>query len=1010
MGVVKAVTEVVEEIGLSAVAFLGGSASRYCQIETRDSEQTLAANDGSLVSIIEIGGFMVERSGQEIEVALNGIIQAIRSSSTQPGICYSFWFMSDKASARYEIDQMQQASRQTASRIQLSANEIIESKVNKLASLCVSEHAYLAIWTTPARLSRLDIKNDAAEMNKNRPPLDLNIMGQSPLMAIASLRDMHASDVLQMSGAMTDIGLINRVLDAHDAVAVVKASIESDFSNDTWRASLLGDKLEVHESTRRENTDFITARDYGYQPIWEQLFTEPVQRLGQFVKYKGRTYAFIHVDRHPSQKRPFSQLKTRLRESGVPWRASFNVESGGMTFGSSVKEAVSGILSWASSANIYITQAFEELKARVDHSNDPPLRFRMCFATWVEGDDLKTLRANLSKLERTLESWGMAQVSSVPGDPIAAFSATACGLTRNNVGTACYVNADEIVRMLPIDTAGSPWENGSVIFRTLDGQIIPFEPSSSLQNSRNYVGYGTPGTGKSVMASTILRAVTLSGGLQRLPRIAITDIGPSSVGFVMATKDMLPQHMQHLCAAFRLTMDEKYSTNPCDTHLGLDTILPDDKGFLVSLCTLLVTPPESGQPYDSMADLVSAVIDVMYSNSARGSLEAKMYSPGRDRGVDAYLENKGLDYVGRTWWEVVDYLFSQEEDHLARLAQRFAVPTLEDSIRAARDPSIEDLYGGENGPITRTGESLNKAFGRLMADALKNYPILTRPTVFDIGDARIVSIDIDAVAPKGSPSNDKQTCVMYMLASFIMTREWRMSSEAQALAATLERFPEQYRAYTRKRILDIAEDKKIDVADEFRRISSCKSAAPVIEDFITRSRESRKWGRDQILLSQDIDDFPEELLKMTTGVFALEAGPTSSINRLRDIFKVSETSIRELERHGHGPARDGSGTPFLGIFKLKTGVFSRMLVNTISALEIWSYATDKEDRLIRGGVFERLGPEEGRQALVARFPTGSAKKEYERLGGKAGDDGDDVDDGLIARLINEAVDHWRARR
>ncbi len=60
----------------------------------------------------------------------------------------------------------------------------------------------------------------------------------------------------------------------------------------------------------------------------------------------------------------------------------------------------------------------------------------------------------------------------------------------------------------------------------------------------------------------------LSGGITRLPRIAIIDIGPSSSGLISLLKEALPHDRQHYVAYHRLRMTPDYSINPFDTQLG----------------------------------------------------------------------------------------------------------------------------------------------------------------------------------------------------------------------------------------------------------------------------------------------------------------------------------------------------------------------------------------------------------------------------------------------------------
>jgi intracellular multiplication protein IcmB len=114
-----------------------------------------------------------------------------------------------------------------------------------------------------------------------------------------------------------------------------------------------------------------------------------------------------------------------------------------------------------------------------------------------------------------------------------------------------------------------------------------------------------------------------------------------------------------------------------------------------------------------------------------------------------------------TWWEITDALFMAGFVHEAMIAQRRAVPLLADATSICRTSAIKDLYGNIKAP---TGETLIDSFNRMISGAIREYPILSRPTQFDIGDAKVVSRDLDEVAKGGGEAGSRQPAVMYMLA------------------------------------------------------------------------------------------------------------------------------------------------------------------------------------------------------------------------------------------------------
>ena len=89
-----------------------------------------------------------------------------------------------------------------------------------------------------------------------------------------------------------------------------------------------------------------------------------------------------------------------------------------------------------------------------------------------------------------------------------------------------------------------------------------------------------------MLSNSINLALCLQGGLNRLPRIAIIDIGPSSSGLISLIKEALPPEQRHLAAYHRLRMTPNYAINPFDTQLGCRFPTPLERSFLVNFITV----------------------------------------------------------------------------------------------------------------------------------------------------------------------------------------------------------------------------------------------------------------------------------------------------------------------------------------------------------------------------------------------------------------------------------------
>ena len=231
-------------------------------------------------------------------------------------------------------------------------------------------------------------------------------------------------------------------------------------------------------------------------------------------------------------------------------------------------------------------------------------------------------------------------------------------------------------------------------------------------------------------------------------------------------------------------------------------------------------------------------------------------------------------------------MFELGQYHIANIAQRHAVPTLNDSITASRRPQIRSLL--EETSVGSSAENVISAFERMITSAIREYPILSSVTQFDIADTRICALDLMDVSPQGDESADRQTSIMYMLARHALVRSWWLGPES------LQFIPEKYREYHALRLQDMGETPKRLCYDEFHRTSSSQA---VRSQIIRDVREGRKRSVQIILTSQLLGDFDKDMVDLATGVWVLcTALSDKAVDEVQDRFGLSETA-RGIIRH-----------------------------------------------------------------------------------------------------------------
>lgn len=966
----------------------------YCDLETADSETVLVNHDGTLLTVIKVEGITALAGTDEFHRLVEGLTNAFHGSMSRPGHAFQVFFNYDKQNIKKIIKDIYAPAELTANRLELELTDLFKERVDYMAHYCAEESLYFVLFTRPFSMtkeqSKAALKTKMKMIKDAKYPPFKNT--QTVHAAFPELRDTHEAFVRAIMNDLETLNVFAKVMPVHKAVHAMRMTADPDFTSDDWRPALPGDKIYPREVMNFEGD----ASDLLWPPLARQVVPRDALQMDlRTIQVGTKMYSSVYIDLFPKDVRPFLVFFSRILPSHIPWRISFLIESEGLET-IKMKGLLASILSFSSAQNRLISDSVNLLKYLKLNTDEAIVRLRVVATTWAKEGELSVLRRRSSELVKALEGWGSTDVSEISGDPYAGFAATILGMTLQSPAVPSVAPLTDVITMLPITRPASPWQTGALLYRTPDGKPWPFQPGSTQQTTWIDLVYARPGSGKSVLSNAQNLALCLSGGIVRLPRIAIIDIGPSSSGLISLLKEALPPAKRHLVAYHRLRMLPEYSINPFDTQLGCRYPTALERSFLVNFLTLLTTPLGAAKPYDAMPDLAGMVVDELYKQFA-DEASPTPYAPGIEEFIDSILEEIGFVRDSKsTWWEVTDALYAAGFIHEAMLAQRYAMPLLADSASVCRTPSIEDLY---ERVIAPTGESLISAFSRMISGAVREYSILSRVTSFDLGDARVVSLDLDEVAKSGGDAADRQTSVMYMLARYVLARHYYLTEES------LSMIPDQYKAYHKQRIMEIREDPKRIVYDEFHR--TAKSTA-VRDQVIVDMREGRKWKVQISLLSQSIDDFDEVMVEFATSIYIMDAGPAQTVEKTTKIFGLSNTAQVALRTRVHGPRQEGA--TFLVQFATKNGINLQLLTLTLGPIELWAFSTTAEDAAVRNRLYHHLGPGEARRVLANLYPSGSVAKEIEaRLVNMKAEQGlidDDAKISVIEELVGDILEAY----
>ena len=937
----------------------------YCDIETADSKHVLVTKDGSLCSVFKLHGYKRFVGNSEFAFLcqrMNEVLQTLMHTNGHfVQVCFNYEFESIKDS----LNRSLKSARKTASRIQLDIDDIFESRVEKLSDYCADEDVYIVFWTTSDCLPKSHLRHMMKEhQSKTSKSKKLDLSKKQNLFAVLDeIRNIHESVITTLLEDMQHTGYYVELLDVHSALAATRYSIDHDYTNKyEWKPSLPGDPLPL----RLKPAGKIDISEL----MWPSVASQVIPRSGENLNLKyaqiGDTvYAPMYIEIFPKTIKPFYDLFRRMLPSNMPWRISYLIAPNGMKITQS-KNIFAQFLRFSHMHNKLICETHNMLKVLNDRSDNPVVSYSVVLTTWANAGDLDALKERASKMVKVVQSWGGCDVRQVSGDSVGLAMSSAVGLTRKLFSSATAAPLDACVSMLPIVRPASPWrEGGALLFRTPDGKVWPYQPGSSQQVSWIDIIYARSGSGKSVLLNTINLGLCLSSGLSKLPRISIIDVGPSSRGFISLLREGLKPNERHEVIYHRLSLDPKDAINPFDTLLGSRFPTKLHVSFLVNFISLLMVDKIEDVIFEGASGMISMILEETYKRFSDAH-QPKLYIPHAEPEVQEVLYKLGfnLDQPVITWWQVADFLFSKKEPRLALIAQRQAVPNLSDTIEIAHTQSIKDLYGEVQ---TEAGEDYITAYGRILSSIIRNFPTLTSVTRLNLEGARVVALDLDAVAKSGSAAADKQTAIMYMLSRHVLAQNYFLH------ISDIENTPKIYQDYHKENLKDIMEEPKRMVFDEFHRTAK----SPVVREQVLQDmREGRKWKIHISLASQSLKDFDPLMIEFATSVFILDSGSASSVDDTCKVFGLTETERQALLTRVHGPSSNGA--TFMAQFVTKQGLNTQLLTSTISAVELWAFTTTTEDVYIRDKLYSQIGPRDARALLALHYPKGSAVDEIHK--------------------------------
>ena len=982
---------------------LGADLPSYCQLETAiglDPEdpraKQMAAMDPkgarpyilitrqcAMLTVFELTGSMDVVGDAEFEQITDELRRSMTSYFQKAGHSVEFSFERDPDMILAKVKSLMQPAYDTCDRVGLDLKDMLDDRCDRVAALCSHESCYVMVYTHLSSMAPDELKREleAHKLRIKESKVQPMLEAQSVTAILKGLLHRHETFVDAMERDFLLAKLHVERLSTHEAARSIRQSYDRRRTDAKWKPVLPGDKFTPRNIRNHSPSGYYLPK------LQEQMCSGKMYTDGDFACINGEFHGSAYMEVGPQEIHDFMMLFNRVGKD-IPWRIKFAIEPGGLE-ANRFKNVVVSVIGFLGSTNKAIKRSFDALE-HARQNNECIVTVRITASTW--GPDKKTCEDRLSALVSAMQGWGVAQISTDTGDPIQGLASTIPGFTDKSVAPKLIPPLSDIVRLLPIQRAASPWyAGGSILLRTLDGKVYPFQPNSSLQTAWIDLIWAIMGSGKSVWLNTLNLGAILSPGLRRLPLITIIDVGVSSSGLIELLQNALPDDRKHEAIYIRLKNSEEYAINGFDTLPGCRYPTAMDREFLVSLLTALATPVGKKQPYANAPELAGMLIDEVYSKYATKGSE-KRYEPTIDDQVDAALAELEFRHDEYTsWWDVTDRLTVAGKTREARRAQRFAVPVLPDVIEAIGSERIRSVFepSEDSKAKVENGMTLLDAMRMVITTALRDFPIIASHTKFELNDqSRVVALDLEEVTRGSGEDGEKRAEIMYVFARQIAARQYYLPEDISEIA------PAIYHEAHKQKYEDIKDEMKAMCMDELHRTAGKKSIRRLLS---LDRREGRKHGIRVSLASQFMGDFEtdgESITESAFSVYIMNAGSQKSRKEAKDMFGLSDSAISALQRDVRGAGK------FLAWHQTKSGVVTQILHNAPGAIELWAFSTTAKDVGLRRRLYKRMAPALARKILAKEFPSGTAAQYIEA---RQAEQGARDDENILDTVANELI-------
>ncbi len=977
---------------------------KLIDLEYTADEYTLGLKNYSMVSFVNLDGLsgLVEGDAGILEGHWVDFLGNWLGDNSHHEFIVSF--ESDPEGVNSHLNKMMDPVRAQCDRMRLDVGDLIDEKVAVLNKFCRIEKSTFVLLTQRHYESDFDNKQIRAEEKEKSDSSARSTDGMSDSPISDSMLDKHAQFVDSFLAFLHERNYFAQKVDVESITKHLNGELFGhDVAPTSVDTSLNQTRLRSHDEGLADSDDraFVPA-SYA-----EQILSGPVDNAGQrYAVFGDRLVAPIKVSRFPGRDVTFNDFIARLQGTDVPYRVMFNIKPRGLDYNKMNNTLATSGWFLSPSNNRPIKNTLSQLQEYVETKNGVVVGVSMMISTWAklkshvevsnpskEIIDFSQIQSRVATILARVKMWGGLRADNALMDPVEACLFCTSGLKQGHFADVTPVPLPDCVTFLPLERPTMPWKTGTVLFRSPDGKIMPLEVMSTLQTAMLTLIYGPPRYGKSVAIGEFnFDFIIKPRASGELPLLKMIDVGPSGGGVINLLHGGLPPDLTHQAQHRTIKNTEAYCVNNFDTWLCERYPVSSQKTFLLNF---LVAVCSSMRSYKGLHGILNKAIEEVYKQTtdANSNPDCKKYKSGLSPVLDDMISRANFSVTDgeTTIWSLVDRFFDVGLISEAILAQRYAVPTLQDFATIFSKDTIlneypDSLEGAEQ-PVT-------SMLARTVREAVGLFPIISGVTQLDASDARVCVFDVKAIIKTPSGPDDSVTlqsnAICYLTMMNALLRDFFFDE-----ASVSEVKSDRARDYHLKRARALTATEKMVVFDEKHVLKGAPGADEQL-DYIIATGPKLKIG--VMIGSQVLDDASEKSKELATSVLFCGAGEGSGVSRAASTFSIGPRCQGILKKIS-APSSKGAEM----LMKNRTREQSdqwQHLVLSLGPNMIWALNSESEDRYVRDAVYRRFSGKVARNKLSKLFPGGSVKPRLtvmlENLeGGLSDQKGEEILDSIV---------------